>query len=81
MGGGEDGQQVPNPRVDVCRGALEGGIAGLVGIAGHGRIGDAPVDLSPVVAEVRADLARPVTQGDHLVELFQPAHRTDTPTP
>ena len=47
---------------------LEGGVAGLVGVAGRGRVGDAPVDAPRVVGELGADLADLVAQGDHVVE-------------
>ena len=52
VGGGEDRQQVPDTGVDVCRGALERGVAGLIGVVGGGRVGDAPVDPPRVVREL-----------------------------
>jgi hypothetical protein len=47
---------------------LEGGVAGLVGVAGRGRVGDAPVDPPRLVAELGAGLAGLVAQRDHVVE-------------
>src|SRR5262249_19215681 len=68
VGGSEDRQQVPDPGVDVRRGALEGGVAGLVGVARRGWVGDAPVDSSRVVGEVGTNFASLVAQSDHVVE-------------
>ncbi len=40
----------------------------LVGAAGGRRVGDAPVDVAGMAGELRAHLAHPVAQRDHLVE-------------
>ena len=40
----------------------------MVRVAGSGRVGDAPVDSSRVVGELRADFADLVAQRDHVVE-------------
>ena len=67
VGGGEDGQQVPDARVDVGCGALERGVTGLLVVIGRGRVGDAPVG-PPRMGEFRTGLAGPVAQGDHMGE-------------
>ena len=68
VGGGEDGQQVPDTGVGVCCGALERGEAELVVVIDGGWVGDAPVGPPGVVGELRACLACPVAQGDHMAE-------------
>ena len=59
---------MPDADVDVCRRALESGVAGLVAVAGRGRVGNAPVGPLRVARELGARLAGPVAQGDHVVE-------------
>ena len=45
----------------------KGAVAGLAGALGGG-VGDAPVDLLANAAEIGADLADSVAEGDHVVE-------------
>ena len=68
VAGGEDRQQVPDTDVDVCRRALERGVAELLVVIHGGRVGNAPVGPLRVAGELRAYLAGPVAQGDHVAE-------------
>lgn len=66
--GGEHGQQVTDAGVNLPDDAGEGRMVVLVGIASGGRVGDAPVDQPGIVADVGADLADLVAQGDQVAE-------------
>ena len=54
--------------VDVGRGAGECRVAGLVAVAGQGRVGNAPVHAARVIVELGTGLAGPVAERDHVVE-------------
>jgi hypothetical protein len=64
----EDGQEIVNAGVDVGRCALEGRVAGLIGVAGGGGVWDAPVQPPRVVGEFGAHFAGLVAQGDQVVQ-------------
>lgn len=51
-------------------------MAGLIGVGGQGRVGDAPVDSARALRELGADLASLPAQADHVVKpaFDQPVH-------